>query len=327
MKKNILILTLSTLLLVGAVGCSKKDSASQTTNSTKEETTQTSTKEDAVDKKLSYLGKDYTLPGKNSKMVITGSLEAMEDALLLGVKPTGAMTVGGKFPEMFKSITTGVTPIGEKSQPNVETILSINPGIILGSTKFPAETLDKLNKVATTIPVSHIATDWEANLLLVGQMTGKEEDAKKIIQRYKDDAKAAKDKFATSLKDKKVIAIRIRAGNISIYPANVFFNPVLYSDLGLTVPEPVKASKAQETLSLEKFSELNPDYIFVQFSEEENADKPKALEELQSNPIWKSINAVKAGKVFVNTVDPIAQGGTAWSKSNFLKAAVSKLSE
>jgi iron complex transport system substrate-binding protein len=327
MKKNIILLTLSAMLLIGAVGCNKKDSASQSAGSTKEETTQSSTKEEATEKKLSYLGKDYTVPSKNPKIIITGSLESMEDALLLGVKPTGAMTVGGKYPDMFKSITAGVTQIGEKAQPNVETILSLKPDIILGTSKFPAETLDKLNKVATTIPVSHIATDWESNLLLVGQMTGKEEDAKKIIQKYKDDAKAAKDKFATSLKDKKIIAIRIRAGNISIYPENVFLNPVLYSDLGLTVPAPVKASKAQETLSLEKFSELNPDYIFVQFADEENADKPKALEELQSNPIWKSINAVKAGKVFVNTVDPMAQGGTAWSKSNFLKAAVSKLSQ
>jgi len=246
---------------------------------------------------------------------------------LLDEKPLGAITVGGEFPAMFKDITAETKPIGEKIQPNIETILSLKPDIILGSTKFPAETLEKLNKVKDTIPVSHISTDWEDNLMLMGQLSGKEDKAKEIIEKYKEDAKEAKEKLGDKMKDKKVVTIRIRSGNIFIYPETVFFNPVLYNDLGLTAPEPVKAAKAQEEISLEKFSELNPDYIFVQFSENENADKPKALEELNNNPIWKSINAVKEGKVFVNTVDPLGQGGTAWSKSNFLKAAVSELSK
>ena len=325
MKKRFLVLTLSALMILGATACSNKNKGEDKAASANKETQQTAN--DQKERKISYLGKEYTLSNKEPKIVITGSMESMEDALILGVKPVGAITVGGKFPAMFKEITEGVKPIGEKTQPNLETILSLKPDIILGSSKFPAETLEKLNKITNTVPVSHISTDWENNLLLMGQLTGKEDKAKEIIGKYKDEAKEAKEKLAVDLKDKKVIAIRIRAGNIAIYPETVFFNPVLYSDLGLTVPAPVKAAKAQENISLEKFSELNPDYIFIQFSEEENADKPKALEELQNNPIWKSINAVKNNKVFVNVIDPLAQGGTAWSKSNFLKTVVAKLSK
>lgn len=325
MNKRLLALTLSALMVAGATGCSSKNN-SEDKGSTGTEVKQ-SANQAQQEKKISYLGKEYTIPSKDAKVVITGSMESMEDALLLHVKPLGAITVGGEFPALFKPITDGTKPIGEKTQPNVETILSLKPDIILGSTKFPAETLEKLNKIKSTIPVSHVANDWENNLILMGQISGKEDKAKEIIQKYKDDAKEAKEKLGDKMKDKKVIVIRIRSGNISIYPEAVFFNPVLYNELGLTAPEPIKAAKAQETISLEKFSELNPDYIFVQFSEAENADKPKALEELKNNPIWSSINAVKNGKVFVNTVDPLAQGGTAWSKSNFLKVAVAELSK
>ncbi|MBS5823856.1 MAG: iron-hydroxamate ABC transporter substrate-binding protein [Clostridium argentinense] len=325
MKKRLLVLTLSALVAIGATGCGSKNSSEGANENNKE--VQQSTNESSEEKKITYLGKEYMVPSKDARIVITGSMEAMEDALILGVKPVGGITVGGKFPEMFKEITNETTSIGEKIQPNVETILSLKPDIILGSTKFPAETLEKLNKVKDTVPVSHIANDWEDNLMLMAQISGKEDKAKEIIEKYKEDAKEAKEKLGDKMKDKKVVAIRIRGGNIFIYPETVFFNPVLYNDLGLTAPEPVKAAKAQEEISLEKFSELNPDYIFVQFSENENSDKPKALEELNNNPIWKSINAVKEGKVFVNTVDPLGQGGTAWSKSNFLKAAVSELSK
>lgn len=322
MKKKLLILTLSALMVIGAVGCSSKSTGEdKATNSTKE------VQQESKDKKISYLGKEYTVPSKDPRIVITGTMESMEDALILGVEPVGAITVGGKFPEIFKDITGNSKPIGEKMQPNIETILSLKPDIILGSTKFPADALEKLNKVKDTVPVSHISTDWEANLMLMGEISGKEDKAKEIIQKYKDDAKEAKEKLGDKMKDKKVVSIRIRNGNIAIYPETVFFNPVLYNDLGLTAPEQIKAAKAQEIVSLEKFSELNPDYIFLQFSESENADKPKALEELKKNPIWNSINAVKNDKVFVNTVDPLAQGGTAWSKSNFLKAAVAELSK
>lgn len=316
MKKKLLALTLATLTVLGVTGCSNKGAAQETSKESENK-----------EIKLTYKDKEYTVPGSDAKLVITGSLESLEDALLLGVKPMGAMTVGGSFPDMFKTITGDSKAIGEKTQPNVETILSLKPDLILGSSKFPEETLEKLNKIAPTVPVSHIATDWEANLILMGQLSGKEDKAKEIIANYKKDASESKEKLANSLKGKKVLAARIRAGNIAIYPANIFFNTVLYSDLGLEVPEPVAAAKAQENISLEKLSELNPDYIFLQFSEDENADKPKALEELESNPIWKNLNAVKNGKVFVNVVDPLAQGGTAWSKTEFLKAAVSKLSK
>lgn len=329
MKKRLLVLTLSALVAVGVTGCgSKNNNEEGSANANKEVQQSTNeSQQENKEKKITYLGKEYTVPSKDAKIVITGTMESMEDALMLDVKPLGAITVGGEFPAMFKEITAETKPIGEKIQPNIETILSLKPDIILGSTKFPVETLEKLNKVKDTIPVSHISTDWEDNLMLMGQLSGKEDKAKEIIEKYKEDAKEAKEKLGDKMKDKKVVTIRIRSGNIFIYPETVFFNPVLYNDLGLTAPEPVKAAKAQEEISLEKFSELNPDYIFVQFSENENAEKPKTLEELNNNPIWKSINAVKEGKVFVNTVDPLGQGGTAWSKSNFLKAAVSELSK
>ncbi len=275
---------------------------------------------------ISYLGKDYTVPARTERLVITGSLEAMEDALVLGVNPVGAISVGGKFPDMFKDITANAESAGEKTQPDFETIVKLKPDVILGTGKFPEEVSAKLAKISTMIPISYSAADWEANLNLLGALTGKQQQAEQIIKQYKDDAAAAKSQLGTKLQDKKVMVVRIRTGNIMIYGADLFFNPSLYQDLGFTVPAEIKAAKSQETVSLEKFSEMNPDYLFIQFSEDENKDKPKALEELENNPIWKTINAVKSNHVYVNAVDPLAQGGTAWSKSTFLKAVVEKLS-
>ncbi|ERI11179.1 iron-hydroxamate ABC transporter substrate-binding protein [Aneurinibacillus aneurinilyticus] len=312
------------ILMLTACGTGKEALTTNVAGSTAEKKTDgTESKETRT---IQYLGKEYTVPAKTERIVIAGSMETMEDSVVLKVQPTGGITVGGKFPPIFAEVTGSTVPIGEKMQPNIEAILKLKPDVILGSTKFPADVAEKFKKIAPTILVSHVSANWEDNLRLLAELTGKQEKAEQVLQKYKGDVAMAKTKLGENMKGKKVVAIRLRGGNINIYPEKVFFNPSLYADLGFTAPKEVKAAKAQEMISLEKFSEMNPDYLFVQFSADENKDQPKALEELQSNPIWQSINAVKNGKVFVNVVDPLAQGGTAWSKINFLQAAVEKLS-
>jgi len=276
-------------------------------------------------KTIAFLDKTYTIPEKTERIVITGAMESMEDALLLGVNPVGAISVAGKFPDMFKGITSKAVSIGEKTEPNFEKILSLKPDVILGSSKFKPEVMEQLAKIAPTLPMSHISTNWEANLRALADLTGKQDEVGKILSQYQSELKAAKAQLGDKLKDKKVVIVRVRTGSLYVYPESVFFNPSLYAELGLTAPDEVKAAKAQELVSLEKLSQMNPDYIFVQFSDDENKDSPKALESLQNNPIWKSIAAVKNNKVFVNVVDPLAQGGASWSKIQFLKAAVPKL--
>ncbi|WP_110932909.1 ABC transporter substrate-binding protein [Paenibacillus bouchesdurhonensis] len=335
-KSSMLALVLAVML--GLAACGTKEESKPAEAGTANQSTEKSAsagksaaKEEnaaAETRTIQYLGQEYTVPAQAEKIVITGSVESMEDALVLDVKPTGAMTMGGAFEPLFAEITDGAVAIGEKTQPNLETILKLAPDVILASTKFPAETLDKLSKVGVTIPVSHISTDWEANLKLLAELTGKESQANQVLETYRQEATELKEKIGPNLKDKTVLFVRLRSGSMMIYPQDVFFNPSIYEDLGAAVPEEVKQANAQQMISLEKLSGMNPDYLFVQFSAGENKEAPKALEELQGNPIWGSINAVKNDNLYVNIVDPSAQGGTAYSKITFLEAVKnSKLAE
>ncbi|ABS22647.1 iron-hydroxamate ABC transporter substrate-binding protein [Bacillus cytotoxicus] len=322
MNKKLFTLGMVTVLSIGLAACNSADKSS---GEQKQTSKATETKKDEK-RKITYLGKEYTVPAKVTN-IVTSSLESMEDAAVLGIKPVGAITVGGKLPEYLAKDLEGAKSVGEKMQPNFETLLQLKPDVITSSSKFPPETAEKFTKIAPTFPVSHISTNWEENLKLMGELSGKKEKAEKIIKDYKADAAKAKEQIGNTLKDKKVLVIRLRAGNLYLYPESVYFNPVIYKDLGLTVPEEIKSVKAQEAISLEKLAQSNPDYIFLQFEKSENKDKPQVLEDLQKNPIWQSINAVKDKKIFINAVDPMAQGGTAWSKTTFLKEAVKNLSK
>lgn len=281
---------------------------------------------DSTEQTITYLDESYTIP-KDVNNIITASLESMEDAAALGVKPIGAVTIAGELPDYLADDLEGAESIGEKMEPNYESVLSLKPDVILGSSKHQDDVVEQLNKIAPMIPYSHIATDWKDNLRLMGELSGKDAEAEQLITDYEKDAEDAKENISDDLQDKDVFVIRVRNGSLFVYPADVYLNPVIYEDLGFEVPEVVTGAKAQEEISLETLAEINPDVVFLQYENSENDNKTAALDKILEDPIFKSIDASKNDKVFVNEIDPLAQGGTAWSKERFLDAAVEKLSE
>ncbi|WP_281217195.1 ABC transporter substrate-binding protein [Lysinibacillus capsici] len=325
MKKKFLFISFIALFMVILAACGEKkgvEEESSTDTPKEEEVTQTkeeSTNENGT-RTIEYLGESYEVPEKVERIVVTGAMEAMEDMVVLNVHPVGAIAIGGKFPELYASVTDKAESIGEKIKPNFEKILELNPDVILGSTKFPEEVQSKLEKIAPTILVSHISTNWESNLNLLAELTGKQADAEKILSTYKADIEAAKSTLTEKLQDQKVAAIRIRGGQAYVYPKEVFLNAVLYGELGLAVPNEVAKAKSQEAISVEQLADMNPDYLFVQFSTDENADAPNALEDFKKNPIIQNITAFKNDQVFVNVLDPLMEGGPAYSRIKFLEA-------
>lgn len=310
MKRNLVFIFLSAFLLLTA--CSEK--GEQTTSTAIQDNKE---EEQSSNQEITYLGEKYEIPA-NVDTIVTASQEAMEDAAILGIKPAGAIATAGEFPAYLGDSMSDAEQVGEKTQPSVEKLLQIKPDVILGTSKFQPEVAESLNKIATMIPVSHISTNWKDNLLLLGQLSNETDKAESIIADYETNVAETKESLQGKLSGKKVVMLRLRGGSLYIYPETVYFNPVLYTDLGLDVPEEVQSAKAQEMISLEKLAEMNPDYLFIQFEESENAESPTALADLEDNSIWKSLDAVKNSQVYENVVDPMAAGGTAWSKTTFM---------
>ncbi|MFZ0579316.1 MAG: ABC transporter substrate-binding protein [Psychrobacillus psychrotolerans] len=300
------------------VGCGETKKVTEETEKASEQTTEATTQT------LSYLGTDYIIPATVDS-IVTASLESMEDAVVLGIKPTGVLEIAGEIPSYLEKELAGAELVGDKRAPNAEAILTLDPDVIVGTSKWGEDTMAEMNKIQTTLPYSHISTNWKENLTALAQLAGNTEVAEEIIADYDDKAETAKVKVKEQLADKSVVIIRMRGGLMYIYPTSVYLNPVLYEDLGLLVPEIIANSEAQSEITMETLASVNPDAIFLQFEESENTETPNALGDLQSNPIFASLAASQSDQVFVNTITPLAQGGTAWSKVKFLDAAVESL--
>lgn len=311
--KKYLSLLLSTVLIASLTACTAKEKIEQSTV----ENADTSFT-------VNYLGQDYSFDKKVENIVLA-SLEGMEDAAVLGVEADGVLEIAGDVPKYLAENFKGATLVGDKMKPNAEVILGLNPDVIIGSSKFSEEVMAQLNKIAVTLPYSHISANWKDNLLALGEITDKKDEANKLISDYEEKASKAKEDIVNKYKDQDILVIRVRKGLMYVYPADVYLNPVLYTDLGLKVPDIITQAKAQSELTIETLAEINPDAIFLQFEDSENADAPESLNELLANPIFKSLEAAKNNKVFVNSVEPLAQGGTAWSKVKFLDAVVDNL--
>ena len=85
----------------------------------------------------------------------------------------------------------------------------------------------EMNKIATTLPYSHISTDWKENLTALAAIGGKTAEAEKIIADYDKKAAEAKAKVAEEVADETVLIVRVRGGLMYVYPQSVYLNPVL----------------------------------------------------------------------------------------------------
>lgn len=318
MKNKFQLFILSLVALFALAACSAQNQVEEDApKNTDEQVAEVETSE-AETQDITYLGETYTVPGNVERIVIAGAMEAMEDATALGVEPVGAITIAGEFPEVFKEAMGQAESIGEKQQPNFEKIVQLKPDVILGSTKFPEEVVSKLERIAPTILVSHISSDWEDNIMLMGELSEKEEQAQTLLSDYKKKVEELKPSLAENLKGQSVVAIRVRGGKMFVYPEDVFYNPVLYKELGLEAPKAIKKAKSQEEISIEQLAEMNPDHIFMQVQQSENQENEQAYEQLKKNPIIQNIKAFKEDQVDVNIVDSLLEGGTVFSKISFI---------
>jgi iron complex transport system substrate-binding protein len=249
----------------------------------------------------------------------------MEDMHVLGVKPYAAsktMYVNG-IPEELGDSLEGVEWIESGEQPDKEQLLAMKPDVILTTARLEAESLKPLEDIAPTIPLSYNGADTEANIQVVGEITGKQEEAKKAIESYKKQLEDSKEQISkASLEGKKIVYLRISTQyGLSAYSTSTTYNAVLYEGLGLPVPDVIGAIERRETISLEVMAQANPDYIFALVP----LNDLQAIEDLKAKPLWNQIKAVQDGNVYVNPINPDLFGTPILSKTKFLDKVTSTL--
>lgn len=236
------------------------------------------------------LGNEVTIPA-NPQRVIASYLE--DHLVALDIKPVAQWTVndGASTQEYLAEYLQGIELIPYDLP--FEAVMSFDPDLIIIGSPDTVEggKYEQYSKIAPTYVLNNEqAGDWRKVLTIIGEIFGKEEQAKKVLAEYDEKVSTAKNEIKETVGEQSAAAIWVVNNSVFMVNETSSSGAVMYGDLGLTVPSLVKEVSESATsdwsqVSLEKLAELDADHLFLINSESGT--------EFFEDVLWKNIPAVK----------------------------------
>jgi len=216
----------------------------------------------------------------------TGELDSV---VTLGVTPVGAVAVSPDigFPEYLTGDLTDVTEVGTIAEPNLETIASLKPDLILSNKLRHEAIYSQLSEIAPTVFTESVGATWKENFELHAEALGLSDEAQDQLGDY-DDATAKLRKDLGSDVDTTVSVIRSLGDEVRIMMKDSFIGAVI-ADVGLPRPPAQDKDVFMEEASLDRVPDMDGDVMFVSRFDDAN-DK---LETLMASPAWEQLAAVQ----------------------------------
>jgi iron complex transport system substrate-binding protein len=202
----------------------------------------------------------------------------------------------------YAGVLDGIAIVGAGYEPNLETVASLAPDLVVAPAWYEPRLLDRLAEIAPTFvyPRAGVNVDvtWDLMLREIGYVLAAEERAEVLIAAV--EAKASRG--ASLLRERietgaTVALINIGDGQLRLYGLDSSnAGHVLYNDLALT-PAPLVREGWAADISLELLPEIGADHLFVR---PWSTDDVAYLDVLVDDPLWRTIPAVEQGRVYVN---------------------------
>ena len=237
---------------------------------------------------VSHAMGETTVSGAPKRVVVldTGELDSV---VTLGVTPVGAVAVSPDigFPEYLTGDLTDVTEVGTIAEPNLETIASLKPDLILSNKLRHEAIYSQLSEIAPTVLTETVGATWKENFELHAEALGLSDEAQDQLGDY-DDATAKLRKDLGSDVDTTVSVIRSLGDEVRIMMKDSFIGAVI-ADVGLPRPPAQDKDVFMEEASLDRVPDMDGDVMFVSRFDDAN-DK---LETLMASPAWEQLAAVQ----------------------------------
>ncbi|WP_260866120.1 AraC family transcriptional regulator [Paenibacillus xylanexedens] len=243
-KPIALLLMLSLTLLISACSPTSGNSTvnSNGTSSTNQPATEVAQTAEATQQErvVTHPWGETVIKGE-PQHIISLFPAATDYLLALGIVPEAASSNeegSDQFPTYLSDQLQGSKNIGWQVDPNFESILAAEPDLIIGQ-DFMSDAYSSLSKIAPTLLAEKLKDDqgiirMKTSLLHMGDMLGKTEQAKQVIEDYEAKAKDAQAKIKQAIGDETVMFLRLSDKEVRYYSKRNY--EVLYDDLGLTPP-------------------------------------------------------------------------------------------
>lgn len=246
---------------------------------------------------------EVCVPLNPQRIVVLGV--GFDTLLSLGIKPIGSTESGRKDYSYLKNKTASVEDVGDAGSPDLETIVALNPDLILGVDYLDRKNYEQLSKIAPTVLHEwEFREGWKKLLNMYGETLGKTDKAQQILTDYDARIKEFQAQMGDRLQQTEVSIVSVFGGRILIYLEETPCGAVV-ADAGFSRPdhhtEEFFGELGSVSISKELLHKEDSDVIFVWTagSDEEMAQESQTtLEELKADPLWLKLNAVQQDKVY-----------------------------
>ena len=292
-KKYIMILCIIILFTTNLVGCSYGKEASNGlkennsgTNDNKSENNDSSTKEGT--RIISTVKGDVEVPSNPQRVIVNWYIG---DVFTLDIIPVAASAWSHETMPFYDKFE-GVANIENWA---AEEIMSYEPDLII---TYSEEDFDNFSKIAPVIVIPEVGVSSTERLKFLGEVTGREAQAKAAIDKFEQKLASSKEKLTGNNFESKTFSILQDWGASSYgiyYETGSRGGTLVYEYLGLKKPQKLEqlvkdSNQGRGSLSYEVAADYFGDYVLWFLMEDYKS-------EFAQTEIWNSIPAVKNGNV------------------------------
>jgi iron complex transport system substrate-binding protein len=251
------------------------------------------------------------------KRIVALEFSFVDDLTQIGLKPVGIAddnNPAALIPPV-KKLVGNYTSVGLRATPNLETIASLHPDVIIADSGRHAKIMDKLQAIAPTIALDSLQQAYLPNLhsaIVIGQLVNKCGAMRVRVAQDKAVIARIRKAFPPSFQQKRAMFVVSDKSIFNVH-SSLAYTPSLLNAIGIGMANPLKAGKGVNSyivMSMEDLISNNPDIMFVANYFPGTA----VVDNFKQSPLWSSINAVKNNQVY--QVNPFL-----WSKARGLLAS------
>ncbi|MEM6433356.1 MAG: iron-siderophore ABC transporter substrate-binding protein [Cyanobacteria bacterium P01_D01_bin.115] len=249
---------------------------------------------------------------RSPERVVVIDTTPLDAALALGIEPVGTIRYGAP-PGYLEDAVQDIEVVGEYNQPNLETILRLEPDLILGAKSISERLYPRLSQIAPTVFIQGFGRswDWKNNFRIFAAALGRSEQAEVLLTDYQQQVTALQSSLDPPPETLEVSVVSSTPrGLVGSTPKS--FSGSILQELGFARSA---AQRIEDTsfvrLSREDLAGADGDVIFlIHNAAWRNASK----ETFMNDRLWSQLEAVQQGAV-------CEVAGDVWSSGRSLLAA------
>lgn len=235
-------------------------------------------------------GADVSASQKDTVVASSVAVVQMLDAL--GVEMVGVPTSSYELPESVKDAKR----IGNPMAPDMEVIASLEPTVVVSVDTLSEDLNEQFKSIGAESYFVNLSSyiGLKESITKLGERFGAEEKANEIVKAF--EAKEENiEKLTEGKESPEVLIIFGASGSFMVASENTYVGDLVKQVGGTNIMKDAPA--AFSPVDMEYLAEKNPEYILFMAHANPEESLKAFQKEFETNPAWKSFDAVKNNKV------------------------------